>query len=75
MVTRRRMGSGSASRNNRDAYSTSMKGSVKRAPKKARTRTTLTGMTIYQPDFEPSPRARKLLEALDSICREKSRRI
>jgi hypothetical protein len=34
--------------------------------KRARTRTSLIGMTIYQPDIEPSPLGRKLLNALDS---------
>ena len=42
-------------------------GSRKRAPTKkgATTRTSLIGMTIYQPDVEPSPQARKLLDALE----------
>jgi hypothetical protein len=39
----------------------------KHAPKKTsstRTRTSLVGMTIYQPDLQPSAVGRKLLEAL-----------
>jgi hypothetical protein len=64
MVTRQGTGTGSASRARRDAHTLSMTSSVKRAPKKARTRTTLIGVTIYQPDLEPNPRGRKLLEAL-----------
>jgi hypothetical protein len=35
-------------------------------PKRARTRTSLIGMTIYQPDLEPSDIGRRLLVALDS---------
>jgi hypothetical protein len=62
MVTRRRLGSGSASRGGLDAHTSS----VPRAPRKVRTRTSLVGMTIYQPDVEPSPQGRKLLDALDS---------
>jgi hypothetical protein len=34
--------------------------------KRARTRTSLIGMTIYQPDLKPSAKGRKLLEALES---------
>jgi hypothetical protein len=67
MVTRRRMGSGSASRGRRDAQTLSMTSTAKRAPKKARTRTSLIGVTIYQADLEPSPRGRKLLEALEHV--------
>ena len=33
--------------------------------KRARTRTSLIGMTIYQPDLEPSARGRRLLDALN----------
>jgi C-terminal processing protease CtpA/Prc len=40
--------------------------SVTLAPKKARTRPSLTGVTIYQPDTEPSPIGRKLFAALES---------
>jgi len=32
---------------------------------KPRTRTSLVGATIYQPDLKPSPAGRKLLEALE----------
>ena len=42
-------------------------GKLPDAANKARTRTSLIGVTIYQPDLEPSPRGRKLLEALDSM--------
>ena len=35
--------------------------------KRARTRTSLIGATIYQPDLEPSAKGRRLPEALDSI--------
>jgi hypothetical protein len=62
MVTRRRLGSGSESRGRRDAHTSR----VKHAPKKPRTRTSLFGVTIYQPDIEPSPLGRKLLDALES---------
>jgi hypothetical protein len=31
------------------------------------TRTSLIGVTIYQPDVEPSAKGRRLLDALDSI--------
>lgn len=37
------------------------------APKRARVRTSLIGVTIYQPDLEPSPRGRRLLEALERM--------
>jgi hypothetical protein len=37
--------------------------------KRARTRTSLIGMTIYQPDLEPSAIGRRLLDALDSNYR------
>ena len=37
------------------------------APKRARVRTSIKGATIYQPDLEPSPRGRRLLEALDRM--------
>jgi len=33
---------------------------------RAQTRTSLIGVTIYQPDVEPSAKGRRLLEALDS---------
>ena len=75
MVTRRRMGGSSASRGKSDADTLSMMSSVKRAPKKARMRTTLIGVTIYQPDLEPSPLGRRLLEALDSTLRQEPRRV
>lgn len=39
--------------------------SVATKSKRARTRTSLIGMTIYQPDIEPSAIGRKLLDALD----------
>jgi hypothetical protein len=39
----------------------------KAAPIRARTRTSLVGMTIYMPDIEPSARGRKLLEALERL--------
>jgi hypothetical protein len=39
--------------------------SVATKSKRARTRTSLIGMTIYQPDLEPSAIGRKLLDALD----------
>lgn len=61
MITRRRSSSGSASRGRRDAHADS----VRPAPKKPRTRTSLIGMTIYQPDLEPSSQGRKLLDVLD----------
>jgi hypothetical protein len=35
--------------------------------KSARTRTSLIGVTIYQPDVEPSAQGRRLLDALNSI--------
>src|SRR6202041_3186503 len=37
------------------------------APTRARTRTSIVGMTIYMPDIEPSARGRKLLEALERL--------
>jgi hypothetical protein len=68
MVTRRRIGRDSASRGRRgDAHTLSVTSSVTRAPKKARTRATPIGMTIYQPNVERSSQGRKLLDALDSI--------
>jgi hypothetical protein len=33
---------------------------------RARTRTSLIGVTIYQPDVEPSAQGRRLLDALNS---------
>jgi hypothetical protein len=39
-------------------------GNLPDASTEPRTRTSLIGMTIYQPDIEPSPRGRKLLEGL-----------
>jgi hypothetical protein len=72
MVTKRRLGSGSASGGGRGDHTNS----VTRAPKKARTRTSLIGVTIYQPDLEPSPIGRKLLAALESTYpRQKPRRV
>jgi hypothetical protein len=41
--------------------------SKKATPIRARTRTSIVGMTIYMPDIEPSARGRKLLEALETI--------
>ena len=51
----------------RNAHTFPMTSSVKRAPKKARTWTSLIDVTIYQTDLEPSPRGRKLLEALEDL--------
>src|SRR5450631_2855767 len=39
----------------------------KTTPTRARTRTSIVGMTIYMPDIEPSARGRKLLEALETL--------
>ena len=39
----------------------------KPTPIRARTRTSIVGMTIYMPDIEPSARGRKLLEALETL--------
>ena len=39
----------------------------KAAPIRARTRTSIVGMTIYMPDIEPGARSRKLLEALETL--------
>jgi hypothetical protein len=63
MVNRRQFGAVSRSHGRRDADRTSMT----HPSKKPRTRTPLIGMTIYQPDIEPSLIDRKLLDALDSI--------
>ncbi len=73
MVTKRRTGiNGSSSAKTRQRHasggarskkSASKKGSLKTSP--ARTRTSLVGMTIYQPDLEPSAVGRKLLAALE----------
>jgi hypothetical protein len=63
MVINRRSKSSSGSRRKRKNHA----GNLPHATNKARTRTSLIGMTIYQPDLEPSPRGRKLLEALDSM--------
>jgi hypothetical protein len=41
--------------------------SVAPKSKRARTRTSLIGMTIYQPDIKPSALGRKLLDALDTV--------
>jgi hypothetical protein len=50
-------------------------GKLPHAANKARTRTSLIGVTIYQPDVEPSARGRRLLAALESIFQDlKSRR-
>jgi len=65
MVTKRRLGCGSASHGGRDAHTST----VTRARMKVRTRTPLIGVTIYQPDLEPSTKGRKLLDALDSTYR------
>jgi hypothetical protein len=62
MVTRRRLCSGSESRGRRDAHTSG----VTHAPKRPRTRTSLIGVTIYQPDVEPSAKGRRLLDALNS---------
>lgn len=37
----------------------------------ARTRTALIGATIYQPDFAPSAKGRRLLNALRQLSRPK----
>jgi hypothetical protein len=62
MVNKRRSGSGLASRNSRNAHTSG----AATAPKRARTRTSLIGVTIYQPDVEPSAQGRRLLDALNS---------
>ena len=61
MVTKRQLGCGSASHGRRDAHTSTVTG----APMKVRTRNSLMGVKIYQPDLEPSPKGRKLLDALD----------
>jgi hypothetical protein len=71
MVSKRRnsLNADSAARNRQTRTPRiSPKKYAKRAPLKAtstRTRTSLVGMTIYQPDLKPSPVGRKLLEALE----------
>lgn len=41
--------------------------------KRARTRTSLIGMTIYQPDLKPSAKGRRLLDSLDIIYPRQTR--
>jgi hypothetical protein len=72
MVTKRRASFNAGSSSNRQGHTPSVAKLKKRAYKKAylkasptRTRTSLVGMTIYQPDVKPSPQGRKLLEALE----------
>ncbi len=70
MVTKRRvsLNSGSSSRRQGHALpAVKAKRRVHKAYQKGsiRTRTSLVGMTIYQPDIEPSLQGRKLLEALE----------
>jgi hypothetical protein len=64
MVSKRRTGvSEDSSAKNRHGRASGVS-----RPKKAsstRTRTSLVGMTIYQPDLKPTPVGRKLLEALE----------
>jgi hypothetical protein len=72
MVTKRRTSIDAASFGKRAAHTGSAKRYPTRVPETpgkrapARTRTSLVGMTIYQPDIEPSPQGRKLLDALES---------
>ena len=55
---------------NRSVRKHQVTSSEKRAPKKAQTRTTLIGVTIYQPGLEPSLLGPELFEALDSTWRQ-----
>jgi hypothetical protein len=66
MITNRRSKRSSASRRKRKPHA----GNLPHASTEPHTRTSLIGTTIYLPDIEPSPRGRKLLEALDSIYRD-----
>jgi hypothetical protein len=73
MVTKRRSFSGGSSASNRQGRAPAVARSKRHASKKgylkaspARTRTSLVGVTIYQPDLKPTPVGRKLLEALES---------
>ncbi len=71
MVSKRRASlNGDSSARNRQGHASDRP--KKRASKKVylkatptRTRTSLVGVTIYQPDLKPSPVGRKLLEALE----------
>lgn len=70
MVTKRHVsfnGGASSRRQGRSLPTSKAKKRVHKAYQKGsiRTRTSLVGMTIYQPDIEPSPQGRKLLEALE----------
>ena len=73
MVTKRRASfNGDSSARNRQGHASGIARPKKRASKKVylkatptRTRTSLVGVTIYQPDLKPSPVGRKLLEALE----------
>jgi hypothetical protein len=70
MVTKRRVSfnsGASSSRQGRPLPTSKAKKRVHKAYQKGsiRTRTSLVGMTIYQPDIKPSPQGRKLLEALE----------
>jgi hypothetical protein len=74
MVTKRRASyNGGSSSSNRQGHASGIARPKKRAFEKgylkassSRTRTSLVGVTIYQPDLKPSPVGRKLLEALES---------
>jgi hypothetical protein len=73
MATKRRASfNGDSSARNRLGHASSISRPKKHASKKTylktsptRTRTSLVGVTIYQPDLKPSPVGRKLLEALE----------
>jgi hypothetical protein len=60
MVMNRRSKSSPESRRKRKNHA----GKLPHAANKARTRTSLIGVTIYKPDLEPSPRGRKLSHCL-----------
>jgi hypothetical protein len=74
MVTKRRASfNGGSSESNPQGLASAIARPKKRAFKErylkvspTRTRTSLVGVTIYQPDLKPSPVGRKLLEALES---------
>jgi len=64
MVTKRRNGfSGDSSARNRLVRSSGVP--KRKKTSSPRTRTSLAGMTIYQPDLKPSAVGRKLLESLE----------
>jgi len=71
MASKRRTGlnggSSTRTRQGRAGISRPKKSASKKLYKAAptRTRTSLVGMTIYQPDLKPSPVGQKLLEALE----------